>query len=201
MSRKKKLKKALLAGAALYGASKLAGLGAGKGISGKTTVSDAQKMTQLPAKKVEYITKKKTAVGPQKVKYPRLKVDSTGNVFKDGVNTGVGNKKTLFVNRDPKLGTGTGIYQGGTKVKDLNPKAITRLTDGKITTGGKVYENKKAYRKAMDLKRATERKNAGSGFKNFMNKFVLGEKTQMKMGKMVKARGGGMARTKPTKMY
>jgi hypothetical protein len=54
----------------------------------------------------------------------------------------------------------------------------------------------------MDEKRAKKRATSGGGgFKNFMNKFVLGEKTQMKMGKMVKARGGGLARTKPTKMY
>ena len=33
-------------------------------------------------------------------KIPRLKVDSTGNVFKDGVNKGVGNTKTKFVNLD-----------------------------------------------------------------------------------------------------
>ena len=53
----------------------------------------------------------------------------------------------------------------------------------------------------MDKKRLDKKATSGGGFKNFMNKFVLGEKTQMKMGKMVKARGGGMARTKPTKMY
>ena len=34
-----------------------------------------------------------------------------------------------------------------------------------------------------------------------MNKVILGKKTQMKVGKMVKARGGGMARSKPTKLY
>jgi len=67
MSRKKKLRKALLAGAALYGASKLAGMNASKAISGKTTVTDAQKMTQLPAKKVEYITKKKTPIKNQQL--------------------------------------------------------------------------------------------------------------------------------------
>ena len=39
------------------------------------------------------------------------------------------------------------------------------------------------------------------GFKSFLNKFILGPKTQLRAGKMVKARGGGMARNKPTKLY
>jgi hypothetical protein len=143
------------------------------------------------------------SVGPQKVNVkkvvPKLKVDSTGNVFKDGVNKGVGNVKTKFVNLDSSKGTGTGIYKGGKKVSDLNPKAINVLKDGKIQTQGKIFSGKEEYRKFMDKKRSMPKE--GGGFKNFMNKFILGEKTQMKAGKMVKARGGGMARIKPTKMY
>ena len=46
MSRKKKIARALAAGVALYGASKLMGMGANK--TGKATVSDAQKTTQVP---------------------------------------------------------------------------------------------------------------------------------------------------------
>ena len=46
MSKRKKLKQALMGAAALYGASKLMGMGAGA--SGKATVSDAQKTTQVP---------------------------------------------------------------------------------------------------------------------------------------------------------
>ena len=42
---KKKLRKALMGAAALYGASKLMGMGAGA--TGKATVSDAQKSTQI----------------------------------------------------------------------------------------------------------------------------------------------------------
>ena len=38
-------------------------------------------------------------------------------------------------------------------------------------------------------------------FKEFLNKVILGPKTQLNKGKMVKARGGGMARMKPTKLY
>ena len=76
---------------------------------------------------------------------PRLKVDSIGNVYKKGVNTGVGNTKTKFVNTDPNMGTGAGIYQGGKKVSGLNQKAINILSDGSIQTGGVTYPNKAAY--------------------------------------------------------
>jgi len=201
MSRKKKLRKALLAGAALYGASKLAGMNASKAISGKTTVSDAQKMTQIPAKKVDYITKKKTVKTVTDKKIPGQTVNYKGEVIKKGTNTGVGNKKTKFVNLSPDKGE-VGIYQGGKKVSELNQKAINVLSDGKIQTQNKTFADKKEYRKFMDEKRAKKRNSSGGGgFKNFMNKYVLGEKTQMRTGKMVKARGGGMARTKPTKMY
>ena len=76
---------------------------------------------------------------------PKLKVDSIGNVYKKGVNTGVGNTKTKFVNTDPNMGTGAGIYQGGKKVSGLNQKAINILDDGSIQTGGVTYPNKAAY--------------------------------------------------------
>ena len=33
--------------------------------------------------------------------------------FKDGKDTGVGNEKTKFINRDPNLGEGVGIYKAG----------------------------------------------------------------------------------------
>ena len=76
--------------------------------------------------------------------------------------------------------------------------------------GGKTYANKQAYSDAMKLKRGDK----GKSFKTFLNKNILGSKTQLKKGKMVrfkdslfkkgtmvKARGGGMARMKPTKLY
>ena len=175
------------------------------GMFGKTPVGSSGVVGKTPEFRKSFVTDKKFTkpVGPQKVNVkkvaPKLKVDSTGNVFKDGVNKGVGNTKTKFVNLDSSKGTGTGIYQGGKKVSGLNQKAINVLKDGKIETGGKTYANKEAYSKAMKAKRSMPKE--GGGFKNFMNKFILGEKTQMKAGKMVKARGGGMARMKPTKMY
>ena len=198
MSKKSRRRnKLLLAGAALFGASKLGMLG-GKGTVTGAAGKNKRLFTDIKPKK---FTK---AIGPQKVNTkmaPGKKVNFKGEVIEKGINKGVGNKKTKFVNLSPDKGE-VGIYQGGKKVSDLNQKAINVLSDGKIQSQGKTFEGKKEYRKFMDEKRAKKRATSGGGgFKNFMNKFVLGEKTQMKMGKMVKARGGGMARTKPTKMY
>lgn len=200
MSKKSRRRNKVLAALALgLGASKLGMLG------GKT---DATKMiTSGGGGKDLSNIKKSKVVGPQKVNvkkaYPRLKVDSTGNVFKDGVNKGVGNTKTKFVNLDSSKGTGTGIYQGGKKVSGLNQKSINVLKSGKIETGGKTYENKKAYSSAMKIKRAnksnvikksTTKKNPGLFGFTF-------DKPLFNKGTMVKARGGGMARNKPTKLY
>ena len=197
MSKKSRRRnKLLLAGAALFGASKLGMLG-GKGTVTGAAGKDKRLFTDIKPKK---FTK---AIGPQKVNTkvaPGMKVNYKGEVIKKGVNTGVGNEKTKFVNLSPDKGE-IGIYKGGKKVSDLNPKSINVLSDGKISAKGKIFDGKKEYRKFMDAERAKKKATSGGGFKNFMNKFVLGEKTQMKMGKMVKARGGGMARTKPTKMY
>ena len=201
MSKKSRRRnKILLAGAALLGASKLGMLG-GKGVP---TGASGSTKSLFTSNKAYSPDKFKKSIGPSKVttKYPRLKVDSTGNVFKDGVNKGVGNTKTKFVNLDSSKGTGTGIYQGGKKVKDLNPKAINVLSDGKISSGGKTYENKKAYSDAKKLKRANKRstgmKKVSEGPSLFGFRF---KDSLFKKGTMVKARGGGMARSKPTKLY
>jgi|TARA_R100000027_G_scaffold18512_1_gene13350 hypothetical protein len=199
MSKKSRRRnKILLAGAALLGASKLGMLG------GKTQITGAAgKDKRLFTDTAKKFTK---SIGPQKVNtksFPRLKVDSVGNVTKDGVTSVTKNKKSLFVNRDPNLGSGTGIYQGGKKVKDLNQKAINVLSDGKIQTGGKTYENKKAYADAMKLKRS-KKSNALTKKSTGENPGLFGftfKKSLFNKGTMVKARGGGMARMKPTKLY
>jgi|TARA_B100000900_G_scaffold254458_1_gene216811 hypothetical protein len=198
MSKKSRRRnKILLAGAALFGASKLGMLGGKSQITGAAG-KNKRLFTDIKPKKF------KTAVGPtEKKSFPRLRVDSTGNVFKDGKNFGVGNDKTKFINRDAKLGTGTGIYQGGKKVSDLNPKSINVLTDGKISTGGKTYENKKAYSSAMKAKRASKSSTLKKS-KDSKNPGLFGftfDKKLFNKGTMVKARGGGMARNKPTKLY
>ena len=196
MSKKSRRRnKILLGAAALFGASKLGLLG-GKGTVTGAAGKDKRLFTDIAKK----------GVAPQKVNvkksFPKLKVDSIGNVTKDGVTSVTKNTKTKFINLDPSKGTGTGIYQGGTKVKDLNPKSINVLTDGKISAGGKTYENKKAYSEAMKLKRANKRKTSMSKVKDGPSLFGFRfDKPLFKSGSMIKARGGGMARTKPTKMY
>ena len=191
MSKKSRRRnKILLGAAALFGASKLGLLG------GKGTVTGAIGKNKRLFTDTNKFSK---TVGPQKVNTkvaPGMKVNFKGEVIKKGVNTGVGNLKTKFVNLSPDKGP-VGIYQSGKKISDLNQKAINVLSDGKIQTGGKTYANKKAYASAMKIKRGEK----SGGVKNFLNKFILGEKTQMKKGNMVKARGGGMARNKPTKLY
>src|SRR5210317_529648 len=152
MSKKSRRRnKILLAGAALLGASKLGMLG-GKGVP---TGASGSTKSLFTSDKAYSPDKFKKSIGPSKVttKFPKLKVDSTGNVFKDGVNTGVGNTKTKFINRDSNLGSGTGIYQDGKKISGLNQKSINVLKDGKIETGGKTYADKKAYSSAMKIKR------------------------------------------------
>jgi len=197
MSKKSRRRnKILLAGAALFGASKLGMLGGKTQITGATGTD--KRLFTGTAKKF------KTAVGPtKKTKFPRLKVDSTGNVFKDGVNKGVGNTKTKFVNLDSSKGSGSGIYQGGKKVSGLNQKSINVLKDGKIESGGKTYENKKAYSSAMKIKRANKKnviKKSTTSDKPGLFGFTF-DKPLFNKGTMVKARGGGMARNKPTKLY
>lgn len=176
------------------------------GMFGKTPVGSSGVVGKTPEFRKSFV-KDKVAVMPKAKPtaktFPRLKVDSTGNVFKDGVNKGVGNVKTKFINRDPNVGS-IGIYQGGKKVSGLNQKAINILKDGKIQTGGKTYADKSAYRKAMDVKRAATKKTGFSKSTNKKNPGLFGftfDKPLFKKGTMVKARGGGMARTKPTKMY
>ena len=202
MSKKSRRRnKVLLAGAALLGASKLGMLG-GKGVPTGASGSTKSLFTSNKA----YSPKKfKTAIGPtEKKPFPRLKVDSTGNVFKDGVNKGVGNTKTKFINRDSKLGTGTGIYQDGKKVSGLNQKSINILKDGKIETGGKTFANKKEYRQFKDAERIKKRSTSITKKTTSDKPGLFGftfDKPLFKKGTMVKARGGGMARSKPTKLY
>jgi len=151
---KKKLKKAVLAGAALYGASKLM-----KG-----------------------------------------KIDPSKMVTSGGGGKDMGAKKFL----QTTIGKGT---DGITKLSrsDLpskrNMKSIFVGDDGTITKGLEKFKNKDVYSKTMKSRRG---ESSGSGsLKDFANKFILGRKTQLNKGKMVKARGGGMAMggMKPTKLY
>ena len=178
------------------------------GVFGKTPVGSSGVVGKTPEFRKSFVKDKKFTkpVGPQKVNTkmaPGIKVNYKGEVIKKGVNTGVGNEKTKFVNLSPDKGE-VGIYKGGKKVSDLNPKAINVLSDGKISSQGKIFDGKKEYRKFMDEKRALKKKTSLSKKTNKKNPGLFGftfDKPLFKKGSMIKARGGGMARTKPTKMY
>ena len=88
------------------------------------------------------------------------------------------------------------LYKDGSK-GTRNMKSIFVQDDGSIIKGTTKYKNKKVYSNAMKKQRGENT----DGVKGFLNKFILGEKTKLNKGKMVKARGGGMARSKPTKLY
>lgn len=76
-----------------------------------------------------------------------------------------------------------------------NLKSIFRQDDGSIIKGLEKFKDKETFSKAMKKRRGEP------SFKEFLNKVILGPKTQLNKGKMIKARGGGMTRVKPTKMY
>ena len=151
MSKKRKLARALAGAAALYGASKLMGMGAGT--SGKATVSDAQKTTQVP-----------------KIKRPTRVIDS-------GSKTMVGGnvKTTVDVDALPREVKETAATFAKTNEK-IKKAVIKRRDEGMLSP--------------LMPKRANQI-SSGEGLTPFA----------AKAGKMIKARGGGMARTKPTKLY
>ena len=150
MSKKRRLARALAGAAALYGASKLMGMGAAKD---KATVSDVQKRTQVP-----------------KIKRPTRVIDT-------GSKTMVGSKVKTTVDVDalPRE-----VKEKAQKVAKTNEKikkaVIKRRDEGMLSP--------------TMPKRANQ---IGSDFG--LTPFAA------KAGKMIKARGGGMARTKPTKLY
>ena len=206
MSKKSRRRnKILLAGAALFGASKL-GMLPGSKTAGVNIDKGRGSKLGLKYRTPEKFTKSvgtSTKVNVKK-EYPRLKVDSIGNVTKDGVTSVTKNKNTKFVNLDSSKGTGTGIYQGGKKVSGLNQKSINVLKDGKIETGGKTFADKKEYRKFKDAERIKKRSTSMTKKTTSDKPGLFGftfDKPLFKKGTMVKARGGGMARSKPTKLY
>ena len=163
MSKKSRRRnKMLLAGAALFGASKLGMLPGSKTATGITGDKMASAKKAMTSNKAYSPDKFKKAIGPTKV------------------NT-------------------SGITE--LKRSDLpskrNMKSIFVQDDGSIIKGTTKYKNKKVYSDAMKKQRGENT----DGVKGFLNKFILGEKTKLNKGKMVKARGGGMARSKPTKLY
>ena len=152
MSKRKRLARALAGAAALYGVSKLMGMGSGT--TGKATVSDAQKTTQVP-----------------KIKRPTRVIDS-------GSKTMVGSKVKTTVDVDALPREVKEKAQKVAKTNEKIKKAVIKRRD-----------------EGMLSPTMPKRPNQIS------SDFGLGIMDGAKAGKMIKARGGGMARTKPTKLY
>jgi hypothetical protein len=165
MSRKKKIARALAAGVALYGASKLMGMGAKKtgatGASGKQTVSDAQKTTQvkkLPPKRVVDLKNPESSIVGQSTK---ISVDKNANPreIKEISSAAKAKKAEQFKIVKQRKDAG--------KLSPLMPKSESQY-------------------------KAMTKENSG-----------LGMFDGAKKGKMVRARGGGLAKggMRPTKLY
>jgi len=211
MSKKsRKRNQALAAIVGLMGAKSLGLLG------GKTTGINVDKGrgSELASKfrstkkpivgKTEEFRKSFATGNTGKSKFPKLSVDEIGNVTKSGVDKGIGNKKSLFINRKTDSKFPVGIYKDGKKISDLNQKSINVLSDGSIQTGDKTFSGKKEYRKFKDAERLKKRTTSMSKSTNKKNPGLFGfkfDKPLFKKGSMIKARGGGMARTKSTKLY
>ena len=166
MSKKKKIARALAAGVALYGASKLMGMGAKKtgatGASGKQTVSDAQKSTQIGKKRV-----------PKKV------VD-------------LKNPESSIVNQTTKISVD----------KNANPREtaeIAKKAKEAKTEQYKIVKQRKDEGKLSPLMPKSESQYKAMTKENS----GLGMFDGAKKGKMVRARGGGLAKggMRPTKLY
>ena len=159
MSRKKKIARALAAGVALYGASKLMGMGANK--TGKQTVSDAQKSTQIGKKRV-----------------PKRVVD-------------LKNPESSIVGQSTKISVD----------KNANPREIKEISSAakaKKAEQFKIVKQRKDAGKLSPLMPKSE-----SQYKAMQEGIGLGDMDGAKKGKMVRARGGGLAKggMRPTKLY
>ena len=108
-----------------------------------------------------------------------------------------GAKKTGKIG--PQLEAGITKLKRSQLPNKRNMKSIFVGDDGTITKGLERFKTKEVYSKIMKNRRG----DSPSTVKDFLNKAILGPKTQLKKGKMVKARGGGMAMggMKPTKLY
>ena len=189
MSKKSRRRnKLLLAGAALFGASKLGMLGGKTAAAGATSSNvvgktDAFKKSFVKPKvekKVEYITKK------VKTK------DIPGKKGKDVISSGPF-KMFGITSTEPKFSKESvaAFKKSNEAQKNRRSKSIFGINiDSLKSKIASAAENRAAKKDAFNLKVKANNakiKNPGSFFNN--------------KGTMVKARGGGMARNKPTKLY
>jgi len=121
---------------------------------------------------------------------------------KEGTIDAMAKARKLPSNLTKDMGTGSYKNRDIIKVpfkKGVNQKSLRVADDGSITQGTTKYKNKKVYSDAMKKKRGE--KTDGGGFKNFLNKAILGKKTQLKKaGGMTKARHGKMMKANTGRM-
>jgi hypothetical protein len=134
-------------------------------------------------------------IGASKLGMLGGKTDVSKMITSGGGGKDMGAKKFL----KSAIGKGT---DGITKLSrsDLpskrNMKSIFVGDDGTITKGLEKFKNKEAYSTAMKSRRGET--GIGKGLKNFLNKVVLGPKTQLNMGgeAKVKTKLNGTLKTK-----
>ena len=115
-------------------------------------------------------------------------------------NEGFGQVAKKFVTKGPRGGK-SNVIEGITKLNrselptKRNMKSIFVGNDGTITKGLEKFKNKDIYSKTMKARRGEK---SGGGLKNFLNKVVLGPKTQLNMGgeASVKTKLNGTLKTK-----
>ena len=186
MSKKsRKRNKLLLAGAALFGASKLGILG------GKTAASNVVGKTDAFKKSVTEFSKKPSSKGPTLGAKDIVKKKIPGKKGKDVISSGPF-KMFGITSTEPKFSKESvaAFKKSNEAQKNRRSKSIFGINiDSLKSKIANAAESRAAKKDAFNLKVKANNakiKNPGSYF----NK-----------GTMVKARGGGMARNKPTKLY
>lgn len=187
MSKKsRKRNKLLLAGAALFGASKLGMLG------GKSTASNIVGKTPAFRKSVTEASKKPLSKGPLLGAKDIVKKKIPGKIGKDVISSGPF-KMFGVTKTGPKFSKESvaAFKKSNEAQKNRRSKSIFGINiDSLKSKIAKAAENRTAKKDAFNSKvKSSNAKIKNPG--NFFNS----------KGTMVKARGGGMARNKPTRLY
>ena len=136
----------------------------------------------------------------------KLGLLSKSPIGKSGVYDAASKARKVGMKAKPLTDRGMGMLKEATTklAPGINPKSIRVSSDGTIRKGTQVFKDKAAYAKAMAEKRAAKTPLTREGISK-KTPGIFGFRFKepfLSKGKMVKARGGGMAmRTKPTKLY
>ncbi|MAL45982.1 hypothetical protein [Hyphomonas sp.] len=136
----------------------------------------------------------------------KLGLLSKSPIGKSGVYDAASKARKVGMKAKPLTDRGMGMLKEATTklAPGINPKSIRVSSDGTIRKGTQVFKDKAAYAKAMAEKRAAKTPLTREGISK-KTPGIFGFRFKepfLSKGKMVKARGGGMAmRQKPTKLY